>query len=103
MSPLRLVIHGGCGTGLTLENTLNVVQDSAKESLRDSLLSGLEILNQGGTAVDAVVEAIRVMEDFPLFNAGKGAVFTSEGRNECDAGVMDGRNNMAGGVSSLRT
>ena len=65
--------------------------------------AGYDTLEKGGTRLDAVVEAIKVMEDSPLFNAGKGAVFTADGKNEMDASIMDGSNLKAGAVAGVRT
>ena len=62
---------------------------------------GREVIRKGGTSVDAVVAVIEILEDSPLFNAGKGAVFTAEGKNELDASIMDGGTGMAGAVASL--
>ncbi len=63
-----------------------------RKALSEALERGKSILKEGGTALDAVEATIRVMEDNPLFNAGKGAVFTHEGKNELDAAIMDGSN-----------
>ena len=60
------------------------------------------MLSRGGTSLDAVVAAVNVMENSPLFNAGKGAVFTSEGKNEMDASIMDGATTKAGAVAGVR-
>jgi beta-aspartyl-peptidase (threonine type) len=72
-----------------------------KEALTVALHTGKKILAEGGTALDAVEMTIRVMEDNPLFNAGKGAVFTHEGKNELDASIMDGSNLAAGAVAAV--
>jgi beta-aspartyl-peptidase (threonine type) len=66
-----------------------------------ALDSGYAVLERGGKSLDAVIAAIKVMEDSPLFNAGKGAVFTNEGKNELDASIMDGSNLMAGAVAGV--
>ena len=70
-------------------------------TLERSLLTGKKILESGGSAVDAVEAAILVMEDSPLFNAGKGSVFTNDGKNEMDASIMDGKTLNAGAVSGV--
>jgi beta-aspartyl-peptidase (threonine type) len=70
--------------------------------LKEALDMGYETLKNGGTAVDAVVAAIKTMEDNPLFNAGRGSVFTKKGLNEMDAAIMDGSNLMAGAVAGVR-
>ena len=96
--PIAIVIHGGAGWFSDM---------SAKEvkaiekGLKESLDIGYEILESGGSSTDAVVEAIVVLEDNELFNAGKGAVYTSEFKQELDASIMVGRNNEAGAVASV--
>jgi beta-aspartyl-peptidase (threonine type) len=100
--PITLVIHGGAGTILRS----NVSADREAEYhrvLRQSLDSGFSVLERGGKSLDAVVAAIKILEDSPLFNAGKGAVFTNDGRNELDASIMDGSNLMAGAVAGVTT
>ncbi|MHB0969661.1 MAG: isoaspartyl peptidase/L-asparaginase family protein [Thermoanaerobaculia bacterium] len=95
-----LVIHGGAGTivrgSMTPER-----EKEYRAKLEESLRAGHAVLMVGRSAVDAVEAAIRVMEDSPLFNAGKGAVFTHDGRNEMDASIMDGKTRKAGGVASV--
>jgi beta-aspartyl-peptidase (threonine type) len=71
------------------------------EALSQALATGYEVLRKGGSSLDAVEAAVCVMEDSPLFNAGRGAVFTSQGRNEMDASIMDGRTLQAGAVASV--
>ncbi len=97
-----LAIHGGAGT-IRRENMLPEQEAAYKKALGEALDAGEAILKQGGTAMDAVEAAIVVMEDFPLFNAGKGAVFTSEGTNELDAAFMDGRTLEAGAIAGVTT
>lgn len=97
-----LVIHGGAGTILR-KNMTPEKEKAYKDGLQKALDAGNAILKNGGTAMDAVEAAVRVMEDNPLFNAGKGAVFTNEGRNELDAAIMDGRTLKAGSVASVTT
>lgn len=103
-SPIRLVIHGGAGT--ISRNRLTPEREQAyRQVLAESLTAGHAVLKAGGSSVDAVIAAIVVMEDSPLFNAGKGAVFSHEGRNELDASIMEGATRMAGavaGVTSIR-
>ena len=72
-----------------------------RKALSEALETGKKILSDGGSALDAVENTIRVMEDNPLFNAGKGAVFTHEGKNELDAAIMDGSNLAAGSVACV--
>ena len=72
-----------------------------RKVLNEALETGKKILNEGGSSLDAVEKTIRVMEDNPLFNAGKGAVFTHDGKNELDAAIMDGSNLAAGSVACV--
>lgn len=98
--PIRLVIHGGAGTILK-ENMTPEKEAQYRETLNRALMAGYEVLNKGGTSLEAVQRAVNVMEDSPLFNAGKGAVFTNEGRNELDASIMDGKTLNAGAVAGV--
>jgi L-asparaginase / beta-aspartyl-peptidase len=100
--PITLVIHGGAGT-IRKENMSPEKEKAYHEALNAALESGFQVLENGGTSLDAVIAAIKIMEDSPLFNAGKGAVFTNEGRNELDASIMDGSNLMAGAVAGVTT
>ena len=95
-----IVIHGGAG-GMTKENLTPDLDKEYRASLQVALTAGKKILSEGGSALDAVEQTIRTMEDNPLFNAGKGAVFTHEGRNELDAAIMDGSNLGAGAVAGV--
>ena len=95
-----LVVHGGAG--YIYEGKYSPEQEKQyTEKLEEAINLGYDILNDNGSAVDAVETVIRVLEDSPLFNAGKGAVFTDEGNVELDASIMDGKNINAGGVASL--
>ncbi|WP_367388493.1 isoaspartyl peptidase/L-asparaginase family protein [Lewinella sp. LCG006] len=95
-----IVIHGGAGT--ILRSDLTPEQDAAyREALNAALDIGEEILKNGGTAIDAVEQTIHFMEDSPLFNAGKGAVFNHDGHNEMDASLMMGKGRMAGAVGGV--
>ncbi len=96
-----LVIHGGAGT-LSREEMTDEREEAFRSALHAALDKGFDILDEGGPALDAVIEAIALMEDDPLFNAGRGAVFTHEGRNEMDAAVMDGATRDAGAVAGVR-
>lgn len=99
-SPIRLVIHGGAGT--ITKDTITPEQEKAyQDKLNEALQAGYAILDKGGSSLDAVQASINVMEDSPLFNAGKGAVFTNEGKNEMDASIMDGSNRKAGAVAGV--
>jgi len=95
-----LVIHGGAGT-ITRASMTGDMEKQYRETLELALKTGHAVLAKGGSSLDAVEATIRVMEDSPLFNAGKGAVFTHEGRNELDAAIMDGRNKGAGSVAGV--
>ncbi|WP_420582507.1 isoaspartyl peptidase/L-asparaginase family protein [Reichenbachiella sp.] len=97
-----LVIHGGAGTILK-ENMTPEDEKAYHEKLKEALHAGYEILNSGGTSENAVITAIMIMEDSPLFNAGKGAVFTNEGTNEMDASIMNGGDGSAGAVAGIKT
>ena len=97
-----LVIHGGAGTILKKEMTPQKEKEY-RDALNLALIKGTEVLKNNGTSLDAVVAAIKVMEDSPLFNAGKGAVFTHEETNELDASIMDGKTLKAGAVAGVKT
>lgn len=95
-----LVIHGGAGTILK-ENMTDSLEAAYQKVLNEALEAGYEVLKSGGNSLDAVTAAIVIMEDSPLFNAGKGAVFTNEGKNELDASIMDGKSKAAGAVAGV--
>ncbi len=95
-----LAIHGGAGT-ITRDRMTPELEAAYREKLAEALRAGQKVLAKGGPALDAVGAAITVMEDSPLFNAGKGAVFTNEGRNELDAAIMDGATLNAGAVTGV--
>jgi beta-aspartyl-peptidase (threonine type) len=97
-----LVIHGGAGTILKSQMTPEK-EKAYTAGIELALQTGNEILKKGGTALDAVEAAIRTLEDNPLFNAGKGAVFTNEGKNEMDAAIMNGETLAAGSVAGVTT
>ncbi|MCB0747993.1 MAG: isoaspartyl peptidase/L-asparaginase, partial [Ignavibacteriae bacterium] len=96
-----LVIHGGAGNIYKGRYT-EEEEKLYKDKLSEALILGKEILTEGGSSVDAVETVIRVLEDSPLFNAGKGAVFTEDGNVELDASIMNGKDISAGGVASLK-
>ena len=97
-----LVIHGGAGT--ILKSEMSAEKESAyKNALAIALQAGYDTLQKGGSCLDAVEMAIRSMEDSPLFNAGKGSVFTNEGKNEMDAAIMNGKTLAAGSVAGVTT
>ena len=97
-----IAIHGGAGTILP-ENITPEQRAAYEAALQEALDAGKEVLSNGGSAMDAVKAAIIPMEDNPLFNAGRGAVYTWEGENELDASIMDGRDRSAGAVTGVRT
>src|SRR5690606_24681045 len=76
-------------------------EEQYRNALKKALDAGYLLLEEGATAVDAVEKAVRVLEDSPLFNAGKGSVFTAEGTHEMDAAIMDGKTLNAGAVSLI--
>ncbi|WP_207435531.1 isoaspartyl peptidase/L-asparaginase family protein [Sabulibacter ruber] len=101
-SKITLVIHGGAGT-ITRKNMTPEKEKAYQEVLNQALQTGYAVLKKGGSSLDAVEATVRVMEDSPLFNAGKGAVFTNEGKNELDAAIMDGKTLKAGAIASVTT
>lgn len=97
-----IVIHGGAGT--ILKKNMTTEDEAAyKAKLEEAIRVGHDILKNGGSSLDAVQHTINVLEDSPLFNAGKGAVFTHEETNELDASIMDGSNLNAGAVAGVKT
>lgn len=99
-APYAIVIHGGAGTILK-ENMSPEMDLAYRTSLDSALTIGENILANGGAAIDAVEQTIHFLEDSPLFNAGKGAVFNHDGKNELDASIMQGRDQNAGAVGGL--
>jgi beta-aspartyl-peptidase (threonine type) len=95
-----LVVHGGAG--VIEREDLSPEQDKAyREAMARVANVGADVLKKGGSALDAIEAAVKILEDDPLFNAGRGAVFTAEGRNELDASVMDGKTLKAGAVAGV--
>lgn len=101
MSKLGIAIHGGAGTILRSQMTPELEREY-RDGLETALKAGREILEHGGSSLDAVEAAVIELENFPLFNAGRGAVFTSEGKNEMDAAIMDGTKLKAGAVAFVK-
>ena len=97
---IMFVMHGGAGT-ITRASMTPEREKQYREKLEEALRTGHAILAKGGSSIDAVEAAIRLLEDSPLFNAGKGAVFTHEGKNELDAAIMDGKTMKAGAVAGV--
>lgn len=95
-----LVIHGGAGTIRRADMSADA-EKQYRDALAAALRTGQKILLEGGSSLDAVEATIRVLEDHPLFNAGRGAVFTHDGRNEHDASIMEGATRRAGAVAGV--
>lgn len=100
MKPYSIAIHGGAGTLIKGLMTPQL-EASYKAALDTALEEGYAILERGGSALNAIEKAVCLLEDSPLFNAGKGSVFTAEGTHEMDAAIMDGSNLNAGAVSLI--
>ncbi|WP_247679990.1 MULTISPECIES: isoaspartyl peptidase/L-asparaginase family protein [Chitinophaga] len=97
-----LVIHGGAGT--ILKKNMTPEKEAAyKASLKKALETGYRVLQSGASSLDAVEATVKILEDDSLFNAGKGAVFTHDGRNELDAAIMNGKTKAAGAVAGVTT
>lgn len=101
MNKIALAIHGGAGTILRSQMT-PTLEAEYRGGLENALKTGWNILESGGSSLDAVEAAVCSMEDFPLFNAGRGAVFTHEGNVELDAAIMDGHQLKAGAVTFVK-
>jgi beta-aspartyl-peptidase (threonine type) len=100
MNRFSIAIHGGAGTlvkGLMTQE----LEAQYKNALKVARDAGFKVLESGGTAIDAVELSVKLLEDSPLFNAGKGSVFTAEGTHEMDAAIMEGKNREAGAVSLI--
>lgn len=100
-APIAIVVHGGAGT-IEREDLGEAREKATHAALREALRAGHSVLEDGGTSLDAVTAAVKVLENSPLFNAGKGAVFNCAGDNEMDAAIMDGATLKAGAVAGLR-
>ena len=96
-----LAIHGGAGT-ISKSSMTEELENEYRAGLKKSLEAGWEILSKNGSALDAVEASVVELENFHLFNAGKGSVFTHEGKNEMDASIMDGKNLKAGAVAFVK-
>src|SRR5881398_2833342 len=101
MKKIGLAIHGGAGT-IERSNMTPEREREYRAGLERALTAGYEILKRGGSSLDATEAAVRVLEDDPHFNAGRGSVFTSAGTNEMDASIMDGKTLKAGAVGSVQ-
>lgn len=101
MKKISIAIHGGAGT-IFKEDMTPELEDVYRQALKEAMDAGYAVLENGGTAINAVKAAVVVMEDCPLFNAGKGSVFTKKGLNEMDAAIMDGSTLDAGAIAGVR-
>ena len=101
VNDFAIIIHGGAGTILK-KNMTEEKEAAYKAKLAEAIKVGHTILKNGGTSQEAVLKTIQVMEESPLFNAGKGAVFTNAGTNELDASFMDGKTLNAGAVAGVK-
>lgn len=101
MKKIALAIHGGAGTILRSEMTAEL-ETEYRKGLENALKTGWKILQSGGSSLDAVEATVCELENFPLFNAGRGSVFTHDGKNEMDACLMDGEKLKAGAVAFVR-
>lgn len=100
--PFGIVIHGGAGT-ISRDSMTPVQQQAYETTLKHAVDSGYQVLAKGGSSLDAVSAAVVILEDSPLFNAGKGAVYTYDGKHELDAAIMRGDNRGAGAVAGVTT
>src|ERR1039457_6894284 len=95
-----IVVHGGAGV-IERATMKPEIEAAYRASITQATEAGAKVLEKGGSALDAIEAAIQILEDDPLFNAGRGAVFTAEGKNELDAAIMDGSNLKAGAVAGV--
>jgi beta-aspartyl-peptidase (threonine type) len=96
-----IVVHGGAGV-IERKNMPPATEAAYRAAMKTAIETGAAVLEKGGTSLDAVQATIQYLEDNPLFNAGKGAVFTADGRNELDSAIMDGATLKAGAVAQLQ-
>ncbi|HXR82742.1 MAG TPA: isoaspartyl peptidase/L-asparaginase [Hanamia sp.] len=101
MQKISIAIHGGAGT-IVKGDLTSEMESAYRKGLSEALDAGYGVLKMGGTSINAVKAAVVVLEDNPLFNAGRGAVFTKKGLNEMDAAIMDGSTLNAGAVAGVR-
>ena len=95
-----LVVHGGAGT-IKKQHMSDAQEAAYRKTLEEALQTGYAILSSGGTSIDAVEQVVRVLENSPLFNAGRGSVYNTEGMQEMDASIMDGNTGNAGAVAGV--
>ncbi|QDQ10158.1 isoaspartyl peptidase/L-asparaginase family protein [Streptomyces spectabilis] len=98
-----LAVHGGAGTALDRDKTTPEREKAYRDGLTEALRAGQKVLDKGGSSVDAVQGAVMKLEDNPLFNAGKGAVFTADAGHELDASIMRGSDLKAGAVAGVKS
>lgn len=101
-APFGLVVHGGAG-GVLRKNYSESEQKTHLDVLEQAVNAGYGVLSKGHSSLDAAIAAVRVLEDSPLYNAGKGAVYNAAGEHELDASVMDGQTKSCGGVGAVKT
>jgi beta-aspartyl-peptidase (threonine type) len=100
MNKIAIAIHGGAGT--ILQSTMTAAKEKKyKTALQQAVRAGYQVLSKGGTSLDAVEKAVQMLENCPLFNAGKGSVFNSNGTHEMDAAIMEGKELRAGAVCGV--
>lgn len=100
--PIALVLHGGAGA-IKPENFSQEKRARYQQKLAQALNAGYRILEDGGSSLDAITASINVLEDSPLFNAGKGAVYNFEGQHDLDASIMEGSHHRSGAVAGVKT
>lgn len=100
-APFAIVIHGGAGT-ISKKNFTPEKEKAYRAKLQEAVETGYAILDKGGESLDAIAAAIKILEDAPMFNAGKGAVYTYNKTHELDASIMDGKTRQAGAVAGVR-
>lgn len=100
-SNVVLVIHGGAGTILK-KNMTHEKEQAYRQKLEEALMAGFKVVEANGTSKDAVAAAIHVLEDSPLFNAGRGSVYNNQERQEMDAAIMCGKNKSAGAIAGVQ-
>ena len=100
-APVAIAIHAGAGT-IKREDLAPEKEAEIRAKLKEAAMAGHAVLKSGGSSLDAVTKAVTILEDAPFFNAGRGAVFNAEGKNELDASIMDGRTLNAGAVAGVR-
>ncbi|QTL35111.1 isoaspartyl peptidase/L-asparaginase family protein [Pseudoalteromonas viridis] len=100
-TPIAIAIHGGAGT-IERSKFTPEQEHAYRQTLQSAVEQGYAVLEQGGESLDAITAAIKILENSPFFNAGKGAVYTYEGTHELDASIMDGRDRQAGAVAGVK-